>query len=189
MNESSELTITQEMLGSEKSRRAFLGTLMGGAVAATVVASGASSAFAAGGRMKYAGAKIPKSDADILNFALTLEHLEARFYYGVTSRIGTGATYYHRLMHEIKADEDYHVTALTGVLNSMGYMPVKAQKMYHFGNVFGSRHSILTFSGVLEGTGVHAYLGQAGNIKTPALLLTAAGIVTVEAATLEPFMR
>jgi len=34
---------------------------------------------------------------------------------------------------------------------------------------------------VLENTGVHAYLGQAGNIKTPAYLLAAASIVTIEA--------
>ena len=34
---------------------------------------------------------------------------------------------------------------------------------------------------VLENTGVHAFLGQASNIKDPKLLLTAASIVTVEA--------
>ena len=34
---------------------------------------------------------------------------------------------------------------------------------------------------MLENTGVHAYLGQAGNIKTPAYLLAAASIVTIEA--------
>lgn len=33
----------------------------------------------------------------------------------------------------------------------------------------------------MEDAGVHAYLAQAGNIKTPAILLTAASIVTVEA--------
>jgi Ferritin-like domain len=34
---------------------------------------------------------------------------------------------------------------------------------------------------VLENTGVHAYLGQAGNIKKPAYLGAAASIVTIEA--------
>ena len=33
---------------------------------------------------------------------------------------------------------------------------------------------------MLENTGVHAYLGQAPNIKTPAYLIAAAEIVTVE---------
>ncbi|MEA2170963.1 MAG: hypothetical protein QOF76_4263, partial [Solirubrobacteraceae bacterium] len=34
---------------------------------------------------------------------------------------------------------------------------------------------------VLENTGVHAYLGQAGNLKSKALLAAAASIVTIEA--------
>jgi hypothetical protein len=34
---------------------------------------------------------------------------------------------------------------------------------------------------VLENTGVHAYLGQAGNIASPAYLGVAASIVTIEA--------
>jgi Ferritin-like domain len=33
----------------------------------------------------------------------------------------------------------------------------------------------------LENTGVHAYLGQAGNLQTPKYLLAAASIVTIEA--------
>lgn len=154
---------------------------MAGAAAATAVASGASSAFAATGKMKHAAMSIPKSDADILNFALTLEHLEARFYTDVVARFGSVTSYFHRLMMEIKSDEEYHVTALTGVLKSAGYTPVAAQMKYHFGNVFGSRHEVLTFSGSLESTGVHAYLGQAGKLKTPELLITAAGILSVEA--------
>ncbi len=39
----------------------------------------------------------------------------------------------------------------------------------------------LGFGIVVENLGVHAYLGQAALIKTPAILLTAASIVTVEA--------
>ena len=34
---------------------------------------------------------------------------------------------------------------------------------------------------MLENTGVHAYLGQAGNIKDGKILLAAASIVTIEA--------
>ena len=39
----------------------------------------------------------------------------------------------------------------------------------------------LPFGIFAENLGVHAYLGQAALIKTPAILLTAASIVTVEA--------
>jgi len=47
--------------------------------------------------------------------------------------------------------------------------------------VFQTQSAFLGLSEALKDTGVHAYLGQAGNIMTPSILLTAATIVTVEA--------
>jgi len=66
------------------------------------------------------------------------------------------------------------VDALTAVITQAGGMPVK-EAMYTFPPLS------LPFGITVENLGVHAYLGAAGLIKTPALLLTATSIVTVEA--------
>jgi hypothetical protein len=61
---------------------------------------------------------------DILNFALTLEHLESKFYREGLQQFGEGdfadagydAAFYDNLV-EISADEDTHVFFLTSALN------------------------------------------------------------------------
>lgn len=181
MKDAADIDVTQQLLGGAKSRKAFLATLSTAAAAGTVLAAGGPTVFAAGKRMAQHAASFPKSDAEILNFALTLEHLEARFYEEADSRFGQYDTYLRRLIRDIRSDEETHVSALTSVLKGAGYKPVRGQSRYNFGGAFQSRHTLLKFSSELETTGVHAYLGQAGNIKTPALLLTAASILTVEA--------
>jgi rubrerythrin len=123
-----------------------------------------------------AAAKLPKSDVAILNFALTLEYLEAAFYAEAVSRGHLrGRT---RAFAELVADhEAIHVKTLKSVL---GRRAVKRPKF----DFKGTNHSPAKFretAFVLENTGVHAYLGQAGNIKTPKILAAAASIVTVEA--------
>lgn len=176
----SPLTVTTEMLTNDSSRRAFLTTLMGGAAAATALAATSGSVFAATGKLKYAGASVPSSDAAILNYALTLEHLEAAFYVEASNKYPNG-NYVHRLINVLRNDEISHVNALTAAIKSFGYKPVGAASHYMFPNYFRNRKKFLSFANVLENTGVHAYLGQAPHIKTPAILLTAASIVTVEA--------
>jgi len=119
---------------------------------------------------------IPKSDLDILNYALTLEHIEATFYR--TTMRPSGATAMGRQIAQyvgiLATDEKAPVDALTAVITQAGGMPVK-EAMYTFPPLS------LPFGITVENLGVHAYLGAAGLIKTPALLLTATSIVTVEA--------
>jgi rubrerythrin len=119
---------------------------------------------------------VPKSDIAILNYALTLEYLEAAFYHE--------AVHHNRLhgkarsfAHKVARDEAAHVAALKKALGSKA---VKRPK-FDFQGIPRHQQKFLETSFVLENTGVHAYLGQAGRIKTPAILLTAATIVTVEA--------
>ena len=176
----SEVVVSLETLNNSSSRRTFLATLVAGAATATSLASAPSSVFASTGLLKHASAAFPKSDADILNFALTLEHLEAAFYETAAQRLGTRG-YLGRIIRTLRFDEQQHVAGLTAALQQGGYTPVNRAARYNFPNVFASKNAFLNFAATLEDTGVHAYLGQAPLIKTPSLLLTAASIVTVEA--------
>jgi rubrerythrin len=118
---------------------------------------------------------VPSSDVAILNFALTLEHLEAEFYKQASANISDANA--KEFAGLVAGHEAAHVKALKAVLGS------KAVKKptFDFGSAVTDLPTFLKTAFTLENTGVHAYLGQAGNLKTPALLIAAATIVTVEA--------
>lgn len=175
-----EMTLNLETLTGDASRRKFLTTLFAGAAAATAVAAAPASVFASTGLHKFTAASVPTGDAEILNFALTLEHLEARFYTMAAQRF-PGGSYMSQLVRTLRFDENAHVNGLTAAIKGAGYTPVAAAPKYNFPNVFGNKKAFLSFAATVEDAGVHAYLGQAANIKTPEILLTAATIVTVEA--------
>ena len=119
------------------------------------------------------------SDIDVLNYALTLEYLEAEFYrQGNAANLVTGkeATY----LGKIGADENAHVSAITTTIQKLGGTPV-ASPAVDFGNSFANRESYLKTSHTFENLGVQAYLGAAGFIKDKDVLQAAAGIFGVEA--------
>ncbi len=147
--------------------------LVGAGVAAgsTALMSGAVPALAAEMEPGRTRAGIAKSDFQILNYALTLEHLEATFY-RMASRPSNAQI--ARYIDVVAANEQTHVDALTKVIQNAGGTPVQEAK-YTFPSFS------LPFAIILENTGVHAYLGAAPLVKSSALLLTAASIVTVEA--------
>ncbi len=119
------------------------------------------------------------SDIDVLNYALTLEYLEAAFYkQGQAKNLLSGVE--KEYLDTIAADEQAHVDAITATIKKLGGKPVAAPAV-NFGDAFSSRDKYLTLSHTFENVGVGAYLGAAGFIKNKDVLAAAASIFGVEA--------
>ncbi|PSQ05262.1 hypothetical protein BRC97_10020 [Halobacteriales archaeon QS_6_71_20] len=132
-------------------------------------------------------------DVDVLNYALTLEHLENAFYregldefsddeiamadslssFGETLR--TQVPEYLAVAGEHEAA---HVDAIAATIEDLGGTPVEEAE-YDFG--YSTPSEFLATAGALENTGVAAYTGAAAAIKQNAVLGAAAGIQSVEA--------
>jgi hypothetical protein len=122
-------------------------------------------------------ASFGKGDIGILNYALTLEYLERAFYVQATANNVASTPQLQGFLKTTTRDEKAHVAFLKSHLGSKAV----AEPKFDFGDTVKDEATFAATAYVLENTGVHAYLGQAGNIKTPAYLLAAASIVTIEA--------
>ena len=120
-------------------------------------------------------------DIEVLNYALTLEHLEAAFYQAAGDYdLGTDAfgNDINEWATAIGAHETAHVDTLTQVITDLGGEPVAAAT-YDFGVT--DAQSFLKTAAVLENVGVSAYDGAAQFIQDADLLTAAGSIVAVEA--------
>lgn len=135
----------------------------------------------------------PPTDIDILNYALTLERLEATFYRRVLKKFSQGefensdffdglGNYLRRNAYDnfkiISEHEDTHVDTLVSVIKSAGGKPVP-QSDYDFG--ITSVASAVKTAKILENTGVRAYDGAIAHIFGADYLTAGATIATVEA--------
>jgi hypothetical protein len=119
-----------------------------------------------------------KNDVKILNYALTLEFLEAEFYKQAVANNAFGANAQLALFAQTTArHEAAHVKFLRTALKSAA---VKKPKL-DFGDTVTDPAKFAATAQVLEDTGVRAYLGQVGNVKQAAVLGAAGTILTVEA--------
>jgi rubrerythrin len=143
----------------------------GGALLGTL----ASSALAAGGGRPPAS--FGKGDIGILNYALTLEYLEAAFYNGATAAKMSLAPQVSAFLATVTKDENAHVAFLKKALGA------KAAKepTFNFKGANTSSEMFMKTAQVLENTGVHAYSGQALNIRSAAYVKAAISILTIEA--------
>jgi rubrerythrin len=138
-----------------------------------------SSLAVAGFSRGSANAQAEDSDLEILNYALTLEYLEADFYnQGVDGGALSGREL--ALVTPIRDHEDAHVAALTSTINDLGGTPVKSPKFKYPKGTFTDKAKFLETASVFEELGVTAYHGQVTLIKDPALLGAAAAIAGVE---------
>jgi len=122
------------------------------------------------------------SDVTILNYALTLEYLEANFYAGALRKFNKKAfqkagypAFVYERVRALAAQEASHASFLAGALGDAATQPCT----YRF--PYKTIPEFLALSRVLEGVGVSAYLGAAADITSDAYLTAAGSILTVEA--------
>jgi hypothetical protein len=156
----------REALDAVDSRASFLGkAFIGSAAFLTALATPARSEAA-----------VSPSDAAILNFALTLEYLQAAFY-TETQRAGAVRAELARVPRQLGAVERAHVQALRDVL---GRTAVK-RPAFNFRGVTEDQTKFLRTAVAFEDLGAAAYKGQATRVDSPALLAAAVAIHAVEA--------
>src|SRR5665811_651251 len=119
-------------------------------------------------------------DIDILNYALTLEHLEYAFYRdglaGFTSSNFDTGVYDNLIL--VRDHEGAHVDALVSTITNLGGTPVQ-EASYDFG--YANAAGFIAVAAALENTGVSAYDGAGAAIQNVDLLNAAGSIVAVEA--------
>ncbi len=165
--------VAEAMDGLTEAGRTRGGLLRGAGVA--LAGAGVFAALRPGSASAREGGS-KKNDIKILNYALTLEYLEAAFY-AEALRVGgyTGAV--GRFASVVASHEATHVATLKGVLGSKA---VKSPS-FDFKGTTRKWHSFLRTAKVLEDTGVAAYQGQAPLIHQNAVLGPAGAILAVEA--------
>jgi rubrerythrin len=138
--------------------------------------------LALGGMFKkaYAGTTSHYTDIiAVLNFALTLEYLEAEFYVkGNDANIIANGKIKSGFM-TIRDHEVAHVKFLQDTITALGGTPVTKPTFDFtaggtFADVFSNVDTFYAVSQAFEDTGVRAYKGQAGNLMSEDDILTAA---------------
>ena len=179
------LTISRTaQLWEPSSRRDFLRLMgIGGAVVllpSVLTACGDDDDLTGPGTGSTVTIDFSKGDTAVLQFAYALEQLEADFYTRVASNFSASglSTAEQTVFSDIKNHEVIHREALKAVLgaaNGFTLTPV-------YGGVnFSSRASILSTALAFEELGVAAYNGAGQYLTSPANLLVAGKIVSVEA--------
>lgn len=181
-----DLSAIRELADDPASRKHFL-KLMGGGLAGAsafslfLAACGGSddestSTTAAAETTGTTTAAAASGDLEIVNYALTLEYLEADFYAKVIeSGLFSGAAL--ELIKEIGDHESQHVTALLGTAKKLGEPAAKPETTFPL----DSADAVLELAAVVENLGAAAYLGQAGAIQDKEILAAAIAIHSVEA--------
>ena len=123
-------------------------------------------------------------DLDVLNYALTLEHLENAFYRDGVGLFDFGVDPFGNAINDylltIGQHEAAHVATLTATIAELGGTPVTEQA-YDFAAAYADPLAFLQTAQALENVGVSAYDGAGAAISDPDLLTAAGTIVAVEA--------
>lgn len=184
-----------------RSRRTFMrdaATVGGGALALSAI-SGTAAAEGhdgedGGDSSGGDGSSEEVSDIDVLNYALSLEHLEAAFYDEFLENHTESdversdvAAYFARptlrystyqQIQDVRDHEEAHVEVLTQTIEDLGGTPVEATE-YEF--PYETIEEFVALADRLESVGVSAYAGAAPLLSNPDLIPPALSIHSVEA--------
>jgi rubrerythrin len=183
-----EHTALDEIRDDASSRKRFLKMVGGGGAASLGIllaacgsdnktkASTGAAAAAASDTTTTAAAGMD-GDIAIVNYALTLEYLEAEFYKeAIKTGFFKGAQL--SLIKEIGEHERQHVNALTAAVKQLGGTPATKPKTKF---PLSDAKTIVKTAQAVENLGAAAYLGQAAKIKNKDILAAALSIHSVEA--------
>jgi hypothetical protein len=169
---------------------AFIAACAGSSSAATGSGSpsgSTSSSASTGGGSTTARAPSGSGDLGIVNYALTLEYLEAQFY----DKVIASGFFHGSTLATLKgfgAEEHEHVSALKQGAMSLGTPASEPTGKFPIQNAA----QVTKLAATVENLGASAYLGQAANIKSKEILAAALSIHTIEArhaATLNTLLK
>ncbi len=144
-----------------------------------VVALGCSDDDADVGPGPSAEVDLGTGDTGVLNYAYALEQLEAAFYTAVTASFYGGATAAEQsILNDIRNHEIIHRDFLKAALGTAAIADLQVD---FTGVNLTDRASVLGAARTFEDLGVSAYNGAGKLLTTPANLLNAGRIVSVEA--------
>jgi rubrerythrin len=173
----------RELADDPSSRKRFL-RMMGGAGAASafaifMAACGGDDNKTSSAATMATKKAVPGRDLEIVQYALTLEHLETDFYNAV---IDSGVIKDMALADTakmIRDNEQEHVDALTATVEKLGGKPMRPKTTFD-AVLKGGQDMVLKTAATVENLGAAAYLGQAGRIHSKEILAAALAIHSVE---------
>ena len=183
----------EELARDDSSRKRFLRSIGGagaaGALGVLLAACGSdnkdkTTGTAAAGTSTGAAASSSadnKSDLEIVNYALTLEYLEAQFYADVIASGVVKDPKVGSIAKKFGETEQEHVDALIATAKKLGGTPAAKPKASFQSVIDKGLKDVLATAATVENLGAAAYLGQAGNIKSKEILAAALAIHSVEA--------
>lgn len=151
--------------------------------ATTLGAAATAPALLAAVSTQALGQGLPGQVVEVLNFALTLEYLEAEFYQTGLATRGLIPGRYRAVFQQIGKHEVAHVRTLSGALGPAAVPKPRFDFTGRgkFADVFSNFTTFAAVSQTFEDLGVAAYKGQAGNLQGTPVLTTALQIHSVEA--------